>query len=292
MEDLWTLVTNKFKHSCFATKSSHLPPSSLPQASPVVIAKGDSAASKHYFKSDDKHILVKVKFDANGPTVILPNSSWLKSFESGELPISTLISALGKKTAIFDELHSSLISLGQLCDDNCVVVLGKYLLEVIKDNKVVLRGPRSTSGDGLWDIPLPQAPDPTPTLLNINPTPRIIPPSITQRTPTVKPQSLNVIIRKDKSHQDLVQYLHAAAFSPTHNTFIQAIKRNFLLSWPGLTVELVKKHLPVSIHTAKGHLNQEKSGLQSTRHKPSPEPLAEDMYPIPNEPNLKTNDVV
>lgn len=132
-----------------------------------VIAKGNSAASKHYFTTKDSHVLLKVGFDAKSPTVLLPNSSSMTATATGELPLHDIISTLGKKTAIFDSLHSSLISLGQLCDDNCIVVLGKKIMEVIKNNEVIIRGNRSTSGDGLWDIKLPQSPHPTPTLLNL-----------------------------------------------------------------------------------------------------------------------------
>ena len=87
-------------------------------------------------------------------------------------------------------------------------------------------------------------------------------------------------------------YLHACCFSPTQQTFIQAIKRNFLTTWPGLSAELVKKYLPTSTFTAKGHLNQEKSGLQSTKHKGFEIVECEDLYPPSNIPNIKTNDLI
>ena len=132
MEEDWIKVTRKYKHVCHAT-SSQLPPSLPSHSSSYIIAKGDSAASKHYFTEQDKHILVKVRFDSTGPTVLLPNSAFLTAQESGELPIGDMLSKLAKKTAIFQHLHSSLISLGQLCDDECIVILGKHLLEVIKN---------------------------------------------------------------------------------------------------------------------------------------------------------------
>ena len=49
---------------------------------------------------------------------------------------------------------SSWILLGQLCDDDCRVILGKKKLYVEKDNKLVLEGHRYLT-DGLWDIPIP-----------------------------------------------------------------------------------------------------------------------------------------
>ena len=48
---------------------------------------------------------------------------------------------------------SSLISLGQLCDNNCTVILTKTKLVVFKENAIVLQGFCNPS-DGLWDIPL------------------------------------------------------------------------------------------------------------------------------------------
>ena len=43
--------------------------------------------------------------------------------------------------------------MGQLCDDDCLVVLSKKKLAAVKDNKIVLEGTRNKK-DGLWDIPI------------------------------------------------------------------------------------------------------------------------------------------
>ena len=48
---------------------------------------------------------------------------------------------------------SSLISMGQLCDDGFEVVLTQNDLTVVKGNKIILRGKRNPT-DGLWDIPI------------------------------------------------------------------------------------------------------------------------------------------
>ena len=105
-----------------------------------------------------------------------------------------------------------------------------------------------------------------------------------------------MILRKDKTKNDLIQYHHAACFSPTKKTFLEAIKRNHLQSFPGLTAEAVRKHLIDTVHTAKGHLNQEASGLQSTKTPVlSQEENSfdkEDFYPNPSTSNIKTKDVI
>eukprot|EP00978_Attheya_sp_CCMP212_P040835 scaffold226906_cov28-Attheya_sp.AAC.1 len=50
----------------------------------------------------------------------------------------------------------------------------------------------------------------------------------------------------------------------------QTWSKGFLATFPGLTEDLVKKHLPRSIDTAKGHLQQQRQGLQSTKNKHPP----------------------
>jgi hypothetical protein len=64
---------------------------------------------------------------------------------------------------------------------------------------------------------------------------------------------------------ELIQYLHAAAFSPVPSTCIAAIQRGFFQSWPGLTATAVQKHLPKSEATTKGHMDQTRKNLRSTK---------------------------
>ena len=61
----------------------------------------------------------------------------------------------------------------------------------------------------------------------------------------------NVIIRKNQTKTKLVDFLHAACFAPVKSTFIKAIKNNHFVSWPGLDVPLVTKHLGVNESTEK-----------------------------------------
>ena len=68
---------------------------------------------------------------------------------------------------------------------------------------------------------------------------------------------LNVILRKDKTKEELVKFLHGAVCSPTSPTWIKAINNNHFTTWPGLTSKLVTKHLPPSVATAEGHIKQE-----------------------------------
>ena len=48
---------------------------------------------------------------------------------------------------------------------------------------------------------------------------------------------------------DLVMYYHRDAFSLVPTTFISAINNVNFSTWPGLTAELISKHLPKSLAT-------------------------------------------
>ena len=108
-------------------------------------------------------------------------------------------------------------------------------------------------------------------------------PSIPNKSPL---HQLNVIICKRQLNKDLAKFLHGALFSPRYSTLKQAIKKNFLSSFPGLTESLINKHLPPSIATELGYLRQEKQHLQSI----APQHISnEDFFPLKEN---KTHDVI
>ena len=76
---------------------------------------------------------------------------------------------------------ASIISLGQLCDDNCNLLLTKKELYTINNNKLMLKGDRNLI-DGLWDIFIEKR-----TSANHKPAPPITNPTI---SPTVAPYTL------------------------------------------------------------------------------------------------------
>ena len=75
----------------------------------------------------------------------------------------------------------------------------------------------------------------------------------------------NVITRKKETHAELVNYLHAACYSPVKSTFVTAIKKFFVKTWPGLSTKLADKYLTESIATSKGHMAQERQHSQTTK---------------------------
>ena len=131
--------------------------SKLPSVAPIAkntTMIGDSGASKHCIKEDDDHILTSTRFINNGPQAILPDLTTIQSTKEGTLPIKSL-SSTATQSLVYPRLqNSSLLSIGQLCDDDCLAIFDKEHLHVIKDDQVILKGFRNDK-DKLWHIPFP-----------------------------------------------------------------------------------------------------------------------------------------
>ena len=109
------------------------------------------------------------------------------------------LSATAQHTNLYpDNKSGTLISIGQLCDDGCRAVFAQNECTIEKNNKIILRGPRNST-NGLWDIVL-------------NPV---------QDTQTNEPQPVQTCNNAYEIgvKQDLITFLHAAAFSPVKSTW-------------------------------------------------------------------------
>ena len=67
------------------------------------------------------------------------------------------------------------------------------------------------------------------------------------------------------TNPDLAMYYHCAAFYPVPTTFITSINNGNFSTWPGLTAELITKHLPKILVKAKGHDKLTRKNIRSTR---------------------------
>ena len=138
------------------TKFSEVPPTHN------IVAKGDSAASKNYWREEDVHCLSNLQ-NFSGPPVTLPDGDKIKPSQKGTINLSNNLSLQAQEATVLKNLtSSSLISLGQICDDNCTIILNKKNLVAIKSKNInttyrkkdiLLQGERNLQ-DGLWDIPI------------------------------------------------------------------------------------------------------------------------------------------
>ena len=99
-------------------------------------------------KDEDTNILFDIQTYA-GPLVTLPNVKNIYATQQGNLPLSNKLSKKAKIVTILPELRSSsLLSLGQLYDGDCDILLNKKQMYVIKDKELILQGTRKKL-DGL-----------------------------------------------------------------------------------------------------------------------------------------------
>ena len=88
-------------------------------------------------------------------------------------------------------------------------------MKILKNNRVIIMGARMRNGP--WSIPLES-------------------PQITHQA--------NGILRTDRVKHELATYHHTTMGGPVISTFLRAIRRGHLISFPGLTTNLISKHLP------------------------------------------------
>ena len=153
----------------------------------------------------------------------------------------------------------SLISIVRLCNAGCEVKFTKIECIVTYRGCEVLRGKKCLR-TGLWMVHLnPSVPE--------NDTESVLPPAQDVIQPSLQANHMqeyaaNVIPTSSKA--ELAMYYHQILCSPPASTMIKAIKNNQLRSFPGLTIELITKHLPPSTATEKGHMIRTRQGVRST----------------------------
>ena len=232
--------------------------------------KADTGATSTYIRENDTSCAHSFKTLKDGPTIMQPDTSTLTVNKQCTLPLHNNISNFAKSAYVVPRLkNSSLLSIGKLCDDNCIAMFTKTNLFVFKNNLLLLQGFRNKY-DGLWDILFPKIA------------------SNTENTVKTKNHSINYIIQADKTKTELAKYLHACCFSPCISTFSKAINNGNFISWPGINSINFKKILPTTIATEKGHLDQERSNLQSTKLTTSEE-TDKDFFPPKDR---KTNECI
>ena len=158
----------------------------------------------------------------------MPNGQHIRSIGTTNIDWPTLPSTATKAHILPDLNPHSLVSIGVLCDHDCTATFNKHAVTIHRHNQPILTGPRLPNG--LWSLPL----HPEQTQHHAN----------TLFTP--------------QTQQKMVQWLHAAAFSPSTSTLDDAIQRNFFATWPGLTPDIVRRYLPPSEAIVKGHLDQQR----------------------------------
>ena len=207
------------------------------------------------------------------------------STHTGELDIPMLPLA-ARQCHIVPELASqSLISIGQLADANCIIRFDKTSVTVTLDGKTIMRGRRNPHGSKLWHV----------NMLHLNDTPQMTSTNSPTNYNDDEPFGLANAAIGGASPAEIVNFAHKALFSPTLSTLETALKKGFLHDIPGLTGDTLRRHPPNSIATAKGHLDQVRQNLRSTKEPPActgttaPVPPDKWTFPYPDDGHPRTH---
>jgi hypothetical protein len=71
----------------------------------------------------------------SGPSVQVATGTHMESSLRATVPLSAALSKQAQVGHFFDDLQGSLISIGQLCDNDCVTLFSKYHADIKKDRK-------------------------------------------------------------------------------------------------------------------------------------------------------------
>ena len=175
----------------------------------------------------------------NPIAVTNPNGSLMYSTHEAELDLPTLPPE-ARHCHLFPDLHVNfLVSIGQLCDADCVASFTKDDVQISYQNKIVLTGPRCPTTK-LWMLEAV----PEPTWHNV---------------------ALSAI--GSAKPADLVAFAHASLGSPALTTLDTALKKGFVPGFPGLSAKSLRKHPPQSVAMHKGHMDQGRQNQKSTKPK-------------------------
>ena len=205
----------------------------------------------------------------------MPDGRHITSSQAGCIPYLDQVAPDAAKAHTIPQLSQSLLSIGQLCDHDCTSVFTKTQCTIVHKDKIILTGMRD-KGNALWKIPLPTSEGGKTKQSD----------KIAISANAHNMNNLEQITTK----KGVIDFLHAALFSPVKSTWLRAIRRNHFVTWPGINSTDVAKHLQTSVATAKGHLDRKRKNTRSTQTKQTSRDDAnqEDIEPTPE---VKTEEV-
>ena len=224
--------------------SSLEPKTTTRDQKPPNFAIADTGATGHYILESTPHTN---KVPANPPiTVTLPDGSTTHSTHMCTIPLPALPPAATIAHIMPGLANHALVSIGQLCDHGCNALFTPADVQIYRNQRLILHGPRDHNG--LWRLAIHQP---------------------TAQPPTNAPTGHANVIVRTTTMAELMAYLHACLFSPAISTLLDAVNNNQLTTFPGLTNSHIQRHLQKPMATSMGHLDQERQGLRSTKPKPA-----------------------
>jgi hypothetical protein len=218
----------------------------------------DSGANGNYISEEDRRKAGLPILRASTKKVGVANSDKSTATYVTQLPFQKL-SAKATEADTFKDFTSSLLSVGKISDDGTISVFTKDGVTLHKEEDVLItcKGEPILIGvrdmNGRYRIPLVQQRG-----------------QWQPRRPTKRQRKF---LRQANRVYDLpsteqaIKWMHAVCGYPVKSTWLKAVKAGNYVGWPMLTERNVKKYYPETSETAKGHLNQTRKNVLSTRSK-------------------------
>jgi hypothetical protein len=170
--------------------------------------------------------------------VRLPNGVTIASTHAATLNLPSLRHAARQAHILPGLVQHSILSVGQMFDSGCAVTFTATKVAVTNGATTILSGQHDKE-PGMWRVPLGNS-------------------ISTQASPEYYVHN----VHEQKSIKDIITYLHACCFIPVQDTWLKAIQNGYFATWPAVTLEKVRKYLPKSDATAKGHMNQIRQNIR------------------------------
>ena len=167
----------------------------------------DTGSTSYYIQDSCQSLCTDNQKTTTGPKFRAADGNTMTTTHSVNIPRSTQLSKSATHGHVLDHLNFfSLISIVQLCGNDCADIFTKYHFLIIKDGHIIIKGTRNNT-NGLWNIPIALKP-----ITNTSGDP---------------PQNHTVCIAINSSQtkSNLSAFLHGTDFSPITSTFLCAIKQ-------------------------------------------------------------------
>ena len=219
----------------------------------------DSGVDNHYIKEKDRRETSLPILRKSTKQVGAANGEVSRGVHQTRLPIPQLPQQ-ATTADTFNKWSSNFMSVGKVSDANTLSIFSKYDVKAYREDDVLItcKGQPILIGKcddrGRYRIPLEQRKG--------------------QWRPRHPSKKAKKILRQANSVYDLpsteeaVKWMHAVCGYPVKSTWIKAIKAGNYVGWPMLTERNVKKYYPETNETPKGHLNQARKNVRSTKPKP------------------------
>jgi hypothetical protein len=199
----------------------------------------DSGATDHFMLEEAD--VDEKKAEHNPIRVTLSDNSATISSHECKIKIPDLPPPADKGYIVPGLKNHSLISVTKLCKAGCKVSFTATECIVTKNDREIMRGIKNQS-NGLWYVPI----------------------SNQGRKYALHAEHTANNVYHTATMAETIKFLHQCLFSPTVDTLCKAIDNGHLIGFPHLTSKSVRKYLPESTATVKGHLNRTRKGLRST----------------------------